>query len=364
MNKGAECPPAAASPSPNAVQPPWNATVLVTAYNRSAFLERALESACLQEYEPSRYEILLVSNVPEHGETLEGLKKRYPQHRLRFLRVGDMGIGEMLAVGISTSEGKVVCLLNDDDEWTPKKLPRVVSAFQSHPGLVYVWNGVQRISAMGDRLQTRGRFAASGRSSKGDELVEATHPSELVRVLRWRALGFNDSAISVLRELVMPVLPELRAIRTNEDSFLLHAAAVSGRQLLFIREPLTLYRVHGGGMSQASGTGTIQSWAKLVQNDRWDLASWEIIRTMAQGNPALLSLVSREQAFSRLVSASRDEQASRAQLARALVAFLPYATLMRRWPGAVAIAWSLLSLLNRGLSRRVYVVSVRVQSGG
>lgn len=364
MSGGAECPPAARGPLVKVAQTTLDATVLVTAYNRSAFLGKALASACLQEYDPSRYEVLLVSNVPAHSETLEALKKRHPQHRLRFLLVDDMGIGEMLALGFGTSEGQVVCLLNDDDEWTPKKLPRVLSAFQSHPGLVYVWNGVQRISAKGERLQTRGRFAVSGISSTRDELVEATHPSDLVRVLRWRSLGFNDSSISVSREMVGQVLPELRAIRTNEDSFFLYAAAVSGRQLLFIGEPLTLYRVHGGGMSQASGTGTTGSWAKLVQNDRQELASWEIILRMVQGNSALLPLVSREQAFSRLVSVSRDEHASRGQVARALVGFLPYAPLMRRWPGALALVWSLLSLLSRGLSREVYLVSVRVQSGG
>ncbi len=340
------------------------ATVLVTAYNRSRFLERALESACAQECSPELFEVILLSNVPAHGDVLRAVGERHPRHRLRFQLVGEMSIGEMLALGVEEAHGPVLCLLNDDDEWAPSKLTRVLSAFHKRPDLVYVWNGVQRISATGETLQTRGRFAASGRPSDEEEHVDGSHPSELARVLRWRSLGFNDSAISLRRDMVRAVLPRLRSLRTNEDSFLLYAAAISGRSMLFLSDRLTRYRVHGEGMSQSANTDESEAWTKLEQNDRRELASWEVIVDMAREHHRsnLLPLIFREREFTRLVALSRAKEASRGDIARGIVAFLPYSARLRRWPGALALGWSLLSLFSRSLSRRAYLVSVRVQS--
>lgn len=343
---------------------PVEVTVLVTAYNRTEYLEKALASVLRQDVDPSRFELLLLSNVPQHGRLLEGFREPHPSARLRFLRVGESSIGEMLELGVEASRGRVICLLNDDDEWVPTKLSRVLSTFRSHPRLVYVWNGVQRISAKGEPLQTKGRFAASGLPSGQEAVVEGGHPAELLQILRWRSIGFNDSSVSVLRETVTKFLPQLRTILTNEDSFLLYASAVSGGQLLFLDDPLTRYRVHGGGMSQASNSGVSETWEKLVQNDRRELAAWRVIRDMvvSRGRSDLLPLVSREEAFAHLVMVSRDVGTSRGEVARRIVAFLPHLTKMRRWPGALALAWSLLALFSRGFSHRAYLTSVHIQS--
>ncbi|MBF0571577.1 MAG: glycosyltransferase [Candidatus Omnitrophica bacterium] len=113
-------------------------SVVISTYNRCEKLERALKSALAQTLKS--IEIIIVDNASE-DRTAEFVKSVEDQ-RIRYIR-HDTNKGGPAArnTGIKTAQASLVALLDDDDEWLPRKLELQVKKFQeSSPcvGLVYV----------------------------------------------------------------------------------------------------------------------------------------------------------------------------------------------------------------------------------
>lgn len=344
---------------------PLKVTVLLTAYNRVPFVPLALESACRQDLDPSRYEILVLSNRSEHRAVVEDARIRHPNARIRFEQMGESSIGEMLTFGFRSAHGKVVSLLNDDDEWSSEKLSNVVRAFEAHPRLVYFRNGLSVFRGGGSRPQSVS--AVEGRSAAAvprQRLLDGSNSGELARALRWTSIDFNDSSISVSREVVLRFSQEMRTLRTNEDTFLFYLAAISSGELLVTSVPLTKYRVHGNAMTQTTASGGVATWRRLAANDSATVASLDLLRSIAraQGRSDLLALIDHDREYSRLLAAARAGTSSRAETARQVVRFLPFCARVRIPAGMRALAWALCSLVSRHASRAGYLALRRLTS--
>ncbi|MDE1820495.1 MAG: glycosyltransferase family 2 protein [Euryarchaeota archaeon] len=332
-------------------------TVLITAYNRIPFVARALESACAQSLDPELFEILVVSNRKEHSEVAREARTRHPQSEISVALMEDPPLGEQLALGFELARGRVVSLLNDDDEWRPQKLARVASAFTSNPSLAYFKDGTGFIDHDGRELNHRpGPGSRTKRRVSSGLIIDSRDPGAIRATLRWNPIDFNDSSISVARDVVLGALPEMRSIRTNEDTFLFYVCAVSGRPLEVTDDPLTMYRVHGGGMSQSSRGDEESSWRKLIANDEGNSTAMEVIRRFALEHRRgdLLPLIERDCEYFRLVALTRRPEIGRADRARQLARFLPLMFRSRVPAGLRATGWATLSLLTRRAGRMGY----------
>lgn len=114
---------------------PPDVTVIITTYNRSAFLLEAIESVLAQSYRD--YELIVADDgstddTPQQVAAF-GDAVRY----LRLAHQGRPGVVRNRAVDIA--RGEIIAFLDDDDLWLPQKLQRHAMLFagDSAPGFAF-----------------------------------------------------------------------------------------------------------------------------------------------------------------------------------------------------------------------------------
>src|SRR3989344_3483020 len=96
------------------------ASFIIRAYNSEATLRRTIESALIQDFsEP--YEIIVVDDGSTDG-TVAVVKSFLKDKRMRLLKQENRGAVGAAKTGASASCGKIVMLLDADDEIMPKTL--------------------------------------------------------------------------------------------------------------------------------------------------------------------------------------------------------------------------------------------------
>ena len=109
-------------------------SIVICTYKRSQILLKALESAARQEFDPARFEVILVNNAP--SEDLSGiardLEKRFfegkPGH-VRYVLCPVKGLSPARNAGISEARGEIVCFLDDDAVASPGWLQELDRAY-------------------------------------------------------------------------------------------------------------------------------------------------------------------------------------------------------------------------------------------
>ena len=209
-------------------------TAVITAHDRVAFLPRAVRSAL----QSGADEVIVVRNYSSPIEGCEG------QYRDILCTVPDTG--EKQCRGIEAAAGDIVAILDDDDLWTPEKVPRVRAVFSEDPTLVY-WCHAQTPIDADDRP-----------TQAGHRELAATHPE---RFPQWDGKDFTDlvrniwpgnsSSTSLRRTWALEWVAAAREAGWSADLFWLFAAVLSGRRLLITPETLTRLRLHAQNMSHA-----------------------------------------------------------------------------------------------------------------
>ena len=120
-------------------------SVVIPTFRRPEMLRRLLVSIAAQTY-PS-YEVIVVDDCsPErdYATVVAEMRPRLPQ--LIFLRNdSNRGAPYSRNRGILAARHPLIALVDDDDEWLPRKLEQQVRAFAAapdHVGLIYTWTDV------------------------------------------------------------------------------------------------------------------------------------------------------------------------------------------------------------------------------
>ncbi len=112
-------------------------SIIITTYNRSVdILERAIISVSKQDYK--KYELVVVNDSPHNkdNKNIELIVEKYYGHYIQNEET--LGANGARLKGIEASKGEIIAFLDDDDEWVPNKLSRMVPAFYDKKvGLVY-----------------------------------------------------------------------------------------------------------------------------------------------------------------------------------------------------------------------------------
>lgn len=121
-------------------------SAIITTWNRSAMLKRAIASVLAQTFRD--FELIVLDNNSSDN-TMEAVRA-FRDGRLRYLRHSPLGISEARNAGVRESRGEFVGFLDDDDEWLPYKLEKQVTLFlnaSARVGMVY--GGFYRITPQG-----------------------------------------------------------------------------------------------------------------------------------------------------------------------------------------------------------------------
>lgn len=226
-------------------------SVVVVAHGRKAFLLGAVRSVRAQAGLPAgAVEILVVKDFADRG-----IDDALDREGVGHLETEEGPLGSKIALGVARTRAPLVAFLEDDDEFVPGRLRRVVDLFERDPELGYYRNGQRRIDAEGRDLPAAAYGAAHHHlQSAGPRRIAAAQLPKALPWLRRTDPDFNLSSMVVRREVLVGLLPSLRGREAAIDSSVFYAA-LSRRVALWIDpEPLTRYRVHGTNVSLWAGT--------------------------------------------------------------------------------------------------------------
>lgn len=113
------------------------ASIVITAYNSAAFIERALQSALAQRFSKSDYEIVVID---------DGSTDETPQILARFgnvirvIRQANRGFVGAANAGFRAAVGTYVTKLDSDDAFGPDLLRETTAVLDAHPEIDFVYS--------------------------------------------------------------------------------------------------------------------------------------------------------------------------------------------------------------------------------
>ena len=106
-------------------------SVIIPVYNGAKYIAEAIESVCVQNYEP--FEIIVVDD----GSTDDTPSVVQSFKDIRYMRQENNGCAAARNNGITESRGKLLAFLDADDYWAANKLHVQVGCLLNNPGIGY-----------------------------------------------------------------------------------------------------------------------------------------------------------------------------------------------------------------------------------
>src|SRR5437016_1016281 len=127
-------------------------SVLIDTYNYGRFIGHAIDSVIAQTISEAEREIIVVDD----GSTddTRSIVEKFG-NSVRYIRKENGGQASAFNVGVAASRGEVICLLDADDYFYPRKLERVVNGFIGNPEVGVLYNRYDVVDESG-RLQFSG----------------------------------------------------------------------------------------------------------------------------------------------------------------------------------------------------------------
>ena len=110
--------------------PRLNCSIIISTFNRSKMVCRAIQSVIDQDYPEHLIEIIVVDDGSTDN-TKEVVSSYQP--RVKYYYQDNRGHGAALNLGYEKSSGDIIFLLDSDDSWNPLKVSTVTEVFQRHP---------------------------------------------------------------------------------------------------------------------------------------------------------------------------------------------------------------------------------------
>ncbi len=253
--------------------------VIVGDYSRRRYLRHALDSLAAQTLPRDRFEVIVTKNYvdPELDGDLD-------REGIVTLLDDEPRIGVWLGRAIARSTAPILTFLDDDDEFEPERLDRLVEVFGRLPDLGFYRNRLRVIDEQGRPVppQIWGSGAQDpALDASGPVHLEAGRSRQLFELgTRGTNAAFNSSTMAIRRELLSGEVGEAFARTQLPDHFFFLAAALSPLGTFLDDRRLTRYRRYPGNVSDtvgwlASAESSYGDMAAIAaRRGRTDLAAW------------------------------------------------------------------------------------------
>ena len=168
-------------------------SVIVPVYNGAATIGRALKSVFDQTF--TDYEIVICDDgsTDDTPSILAGFRDR-----IRTIRQANRRFPAARNAAIAASRGKLIALIDHDDQWLPRKLEVSVAALQSDSGAVLVYSDVTVVNEAGEESRASPVATDTAHAPSMDEMLTRLWPimpSTVVmrRTAFDRVCGFTES---------------------------------------------------------------------------------------------------------------------------------------------------------------------------
>lgn len=167
---------------------------IITTCNRAGLLARAIDSALAQTYKPLEIVVVDDASTDETPAIMQGYLER--QEGIRYLR-HEHRLGACAArnTGILAAKGEYVAGLDDDDEWLPQRVEKMLSVFAD--GLAFVYSDYYR--------------------RKQDKLRLHDTPSELTHAMMVRGINLAGTQVLTRRAYILEAGGFDPALRASQD---------------------------------------------------------------------------------------------------------------------------------------------------
>lgn len=249
-------------------------SVIIPAYNCSAFVGRAVASVLHQEF--SDWEAIVIDDAST-DDTWAACNAIEPDPRVRLLRnPKNLGSAGSRNRGIDAARGEVVALLDGDDRWYPNFLGTQLGILDSRPDIHCVCSDFDLIDE-GDAVT----FASSG-SFSYDPSVPLQHHT-LASV--WESSRNLIPTTFVARRAVFDKVGGFQAGYWEDINFWLRLGA-AGFDIIETPAVLASYRLHSN--------------QKTKNAERMRLARAEAYRTFAAEHPEAVRRIPRDRVRKKL----------------------------------------------------------------
>lgn len=207
--------------------------VVVMAYHRTEFLERALRSVAASQDRPDR--VVVVEDNPPYDRSSAALLERVlPGIPSVCLNRRFEPVGGLLVVGVENCPTDVVAFLEDDDLFLPEKIGRLRARYAEHPEVGYLRHCFQSVDTELARIPLRRSILA---------VPQGVLPPDPRAWARARP-GGNCSSISFRREPCRTHLAELGELTAVLDMAMFWLALRSDVVPFCEASVLTLKTIH------------------------------------------------------------------------------------------------------------------------
>ena len=196
-------------------------SIVVPSYNRWGLLQRAIESACEQDF--ADWELIIVDDASTDGTAagIEAMGRADPRIRLVENR-GAHGPAAARNTGLAQCRAEWVAFLDSDDSWAPGKLARFLAEARAHPRTVLIGSDYWMVDRATGRRETMLQFIAGTMIPwwQNDPLVSSLGP--------WQAIKDDPMALATREAMRATTFAEFLWVHTSSAMVRVEAAKSLG----------------------------------------------------------------------------------------------------------------------------------------
>ena len=217
-------------------------SVIVVTYNRLQYLKLTVDGILQQTYK--NLEVIVVADG-DQSDVREYISNHDDQ-RLSYSFVDHCGYpAKGRNLGIEKTSGAYIAFCDDDDIWLPNKLELQMRTFQLHKDLVLCCTNRAAINSEGVITGQNSLRLKPSKSSLGELLIS----------------NFVSYSSVLLKRTVLEktgLFPDDIKFKAIEDYHLWIRVAYFG-EILFLDEPLVLYRIHDSNITTRFSIGAAKN---------------------------------------------------------------------------------------------------------
>ncbi len=202
-------------------------SIIMDNYNYASFIKEAIESVLNQTYQ--NFELIIVDDGSTDNS--RNIIENYANKDKRIKPIFKRNEGQASAFneGFKHCKGKIICFLDSDDKFKPKKLEKVIETYQK--GYEYIINDYELIG-----------------NTKSDFNIYYPYGGFNQFLVYYLSIftGSTTSNISISKKLANNIFPIKKEsfFKIRADDVIVFGASLMS-EMYFIEDELTEYRIHG-----------------------------------------------------------------------------------------------------------------------
>ena len=205
--------------------------VIMPVYNGSNYMREAIDSALNQTYK--NVEVVVINDGSTDGGKTDAIAKSYGD-KIKYFVKENGGVSSALNFGIKYIQDNYkdayFCWLSHDDKYTPEKIEKEVKALKGHDKTTVVFSNFSLFDDKGT-------------------IFAATHSEERVKEDQFKGIypvlkGMVNGDTILVHQDVFNKCGYFDEVNTNAADYRMWLKVFAEFDHVFLKEPLSLYRIH------------------------------------------------------------------------------------------------------------------------